>query len=75
MLLQIKAKEEALTNKDNHKSDYKSDYKKLLEKIAKEKLGKIEELTSEIDYNDLIYYFKNNTSSKDLKMVQNFKIE
>ena len=69
MLLQIKAKEEALTNKDNHKSDYKSDYKKLLEKIAKEKLSKIEELTSEIDYNDLIYYFKNNTSSKDLKMV------
>ena len=61
MLLQIKAKEEALTDKDNHKSDYK----KLLEKIAKEKLGKIEELTSEIDYTDLIYYFKNNASSKD----------
>ena len=71
MLLQIKAKEEALTDKDNHKSDYKSDYKKLLEKIAKEKLGKIEELTSEIDYNDLIYYFKNNTSSKDFTNFEN----
>ena len=71
MLLQIKAKEEALTDKHNHKSQYKSYYKKLLEKIAKQKLGKIEELTSQIDYNDLIYYFKNNNSSKDFTNFEN----
>ena len=58
---------EILTNKDN----LKSDYKETLDKVVKEKLGKIEELTNEIDYNDLINYFKNNTASKDFTDFEN----
>ena len=62
-----KQKFEALINKDDHKSDYK---KILLKKIVKEKPGKIEELTSEIDHDDLMY-FENNTASKDCTNFEN----
>ena len=48
---------EALTNKDG--------YKEIVDKIVKEKLSKIEELTNEMNHNDLIYCFKNNTTTKD----------
>ena len=58
---------EILTNKDN----LKSDYKEKLDKVVKEKLGKIEELTNEIDYNDLKNYFKNSTASKDFTDFEN----
>ena len=69
MLLQIKTKIWGLINKDNHKSDYK---KILLKKIVKEKPGKIEELTSEIDHDDLIY-FENNSASKDCTNFENMQ--
>ena len=50
----------SLTNKYNHKSDCK----KTLEKICKEKLGKMEEWTGDIEYDDLIYYSENEAASK-----------
>ena len=43
----------------------------LLKKIGKEKPSKIEELTSEIDHDNLIYYFENNTASKDCTNFEN----
>ena len=52
---------EALTNKDDHKSIYKQIFGKLVE----QKFDKIKELTDEINHDDLIYYFKNNTAKKN----------
>ena len=52
---------EALTNKDDHKNVYE----KIFDKLVKEKFDEIRELSDEIDYNDLIYCFKNNTTTKD----------
>ena len=46
-------------------------YKEIVRKIVKEKLNKIEELTGEIDHNDLIYYFKNNTARNDFNDFEN----
>ena len=57
----------ALTDKDNHKSDHK----KTPEKIVEEKLSKIEELTVQVNYDDLIYCFKNNTVSKSFTDFEN----
>ena len=51
----------ALTNKDDN---HKDNYKKIFEELVKERFDKIEELTDEINQNDLIYYFKSNTSRK-----------
>ena len=49
---------EALTNKDDHKSICK----KIFDNAVKERFDEVKELTDEIDYSDLIYYFKNNNS-------------
>ena len=49
---------EALTNKGDHKSICK----KIFDNAVKERSDEVEELTDQIDYNDLIYYFKNNNS-------------
>ena len=62
MLLQIKTRRKALTKKDNHKSVYNG----LINKVAKEKHRQIHELTDEININDLVYYFKNSTATKNL---------
>ena len=51
----------ALTKVDYHKSSYK----KVFEELAKERFKEIKELTNEINQNDLICYFKGNTSRKD----------
>ena len=36
--------------------------KKILDNVVKERFDEVKELTDEIDYNDLIYYFKNNNN-------------
>ena len=46
-------------------------YKEIVRKTVKEKPNKIEELTGEIDHNDLIYYFKNNTARNDFNDFEN----
>ena len=51
----------ALTNKDH---DHKDNYKEIFEELAKERFDEIKELTSEINQNDLIYYFKGNAARK-----------
>ena len=52
---------EALTNKDNHKSIYKE----IFDQLVKEKFDEMKELTYEIEHDDFIYYFKNNTARKN----------
>ena len=48
----------ALTNKDDHKDSYKE----ILEKLAKERFHEKKEVIDEIKHNDLLYYFKGNTT-------------
>ena len=50
----------ALTNKDDHKENYKERF----EELVKERFDKVKELTNKINQNDLIYYFKGNTTRK-----------
>ena len=49
---------ETLSNKDDHKSIDK----KIFDRVVIEKFDEIKELTNEIDHDDLIYHFKNNTN-------------
>ena len=58
---------EALTNKDNHKSIYKE----IFDQLVKEKFDEMKELTYEIEHDDLIYYFKNNTARKNSNVFDN----
>ena len=65
LLLQIKKKKkkkkkrlETLCNKDDHKSIDK----KIFDRVVIERFDEIKELTNEIDHDDLIYHFKNNTN-------------
>ena len=46
------------------KEDHKDNYKEIFEKLVKEKFDEIKELTHEINYDDLTYYFKGNTARK-----------
>ena len=55
----------ALTNKDYHKDDHKE----IFEKIVKEKLDEIKELTHEINQNDLTYLLKVIILEKDLMIT------
>ena len=55
----------ALTNKDDHRSIYK----KIFYNTVKERFDGITELTDEIDYNNLIYYFKNNDNNRNLNRL------
>ena len=50
----------ALTNKDDHKHQYKE----IFEELFKERLDEIKYFTDEINQNDLIYHFKDNTFRK-----------
>ena len=50
----------ALTNKDYHKDQYKE----MFEELFKERLDEIKYFTDEINQNDLIYHFKDNTLRK-----------
>ena len=52
----------ALTNKDDHKNIYKE----IFDKLVKEKIYRIKELTYKIDYDDLIYYSKDDTAKKKI---------
>ena len=45
--------------------------KKIFDKVVKEKFDEIKELTYQIDQNDLIYYFKNNTAKKNFNDFDN----
>ena len=49
---------ETLCNKDDHKSIDK----KIFDRVVIERFDEIKELTNEIDHDDLIYHFKNNTN-------------
>ena len=49
---------ETLSNKDDHKSIDK----KIFDRVVIERFDEIKELTNEIDHDDLIYHFKNNTN-------------
>ena len=60
-----------IINEDDDKSIYRGKF----DKVVKEKFVEIKELTHEIDHDDLICYFKNNTPTKNLmilKMIQKF---
>ena len=57
---------EALTNKNDHKSTYKE----IFDKLVKEKSDEIKELSDPINHNDLIHYFKNNTTTKDFNELE-----
>ena len=57
----------ALTNKDDHRSIYK----KVFYNVVKERFDGITELTDEIDYNDLIYHFKNNNNNRNFNDFHN----
>ena len=39
-------------------------YKEIFAQLVEEKFDEVKELTYEIDHDDLIYYFKNNTAKK-----------
>ena len=54
----------ASANKDDHNDDHKDIYKEIFDKLAQEKSDKIKELTYEIDYDDLTYYFTGNKARK-----------
>ena len=58
MLLQIKTK----INKDNHI------YKEIFQTLVQEKSDGTKELTNEINYDFLTFYFKNDTAKKGLKI-------
>ena len=49
----------------------KDNYKKIFEELVKERFDKVEELTYEINQNDLIYYFKGHTARKRLDDFNN----
>ena len=51
--------------------DHKSGYKEIFDKLIEERFDEIKELTDEINDNDLIYYFKNNTAPKDFNDFEN----
>ena len=51
-------------SRSNPDDDHKDNYKKTFEQLVKERFDEIKELTDEINQNDLIYYFKSNTSRK-----------
>ena len=46
-------------------------YNEWIDKIIKEKLDEIQELTDESNHNVLIHYFKNNTATKDFNDLEN----
>ena len=52
---------EALTNKDD---DHKVHYKEIFKELVTERFDKIIELFDEINWNDLIYYLKSNSTIK-----------
>ena len=56
----------ALTNKNDDKDDDKYIHKEKFDKLVKERFDGIKELTYEIDHDDLTYYFKGDTTKKDL---------
>ena len=68
--LKKKGKIDAITNQNKrletltNKGDHKSIYKEIFDKLVKWKFDKIKELSDEINHTDLIYYFKNNTTTK-----------
>ena len=64
MLLQIKRRE-ALTIEDYHKSIYKE----ISDKLVKEKFDGLKELNYKVDHDDLIYYFKDDTTKKGLMIL------
>ena len=45
--------------------------KKILDNLVKERFDEVKELTDEIDYNDLIYYFKNNNNNRNFNDFDN----
>ena len=51
--------------------DHKDNYKKIFEELVKERFDEIKELSDKIIQNDLIYYFKSNTSRKRLDDFDN----
>ena len=55
-----------IINKDDHKSIYSG----IFDKVLKERFVEIKELTHEIDHDDLICYFKNNTPTKNLMILK-----
>ena len=58
---------EALTNKDGHKDNFKE----ISEKVVKERFDEIKELTNENNHDDLIFYFKGNTTIKRFNNFNN----
>ena len=54
----------ASANKGDHNDDHKDIYKEIFDKLAQEKFDEIKELTYEIDYDDLTYYFTGNKARK-----------
>ena len=56
---------EALNNIDDHKSIYKE----IFNRIVKERFDETKELTHELDHDNLIYYFKNNTAKKIIMIL------
>ena len=54
----------ALKNKDHHKDDHKDIYKKIFEKLVNEKFNEIQELTCEINHDNLMHYFECDTAKK-----------
>ena len=46
-------------------------YKEIFHKTVKEKCDEIKKISDEIDHNDLMYYFKNNTATKDFNYFEN----
>ena len=54
----------ALKNKDHHKGDHKDIYKEIFEKLVNEKFNEIQELTCEINHDNLMHYFECDTAKK-----------
>ena len=63
----------ASANKDDHNDDHKDIYKEIFDKLAQEKFDEIKELTYEIDYDDLTYYFTGNKARKTFDDFNNEK--
>ena len=57
-----------------NKDDHKSIYSRIFDKVVKERFVEIKELTHEIDHDDLICYFKNNTPTKNLMILKMIEI-
>ena len=53
-----------------NKDDHKSIYSRMFDKVVKERFVEIKELTHEIDHDDLICYFKNNTPTKNVMILK-----